>query len=102
VLAYGFTENRQFVAKTNQNSVFLGCDHHISDQLYLMIPYKSFHGFFKKNQIFAQNPQLLAYGFTENHQFAEKADRNSVFISHDPHIRDRLYLMVLYMSFYVF
>jgi hypothetical protein len=25
-LAYGFGENRQFGAKTDRNSVFLGCD----------------------------------------------------------------------------
>jgi hypothetical protein len=29
VLAYVFTEDRQFAAKTNQNSVFLGRDSHI-------------------------------------------------------------------------
>jgi hypothetical protein len=31
-LAYGFTENSQFVAKMDRNSVFLGCDSHIPDR----------------------------------------------------------------------
>jgi hypothetical protein len=46
VLAYGFTENRQLAAKTDQNSVFPGCDHHILDRLYLMVSYMSFYRFF--------------------------------------------------------
>jgi hypothetical protein len=31
---------------------------------------------------------VLAYGFTENSQFAAKMDKNSVFIGHDSHIPD--------------
>jgi hypothetical protein len=45
VLAYGFTINRQFAAKTDRNSIFLGCDPHIPDRLYIMVLYLSFHGF---------------------------------------------------------
>jgi hypothetical protein len=44
----------------------------------------------------------LAYGFSEIRYCAAKTDRNSVFLSRDPHILDRLYVMVLYMSFYEF
>jgi hypothetical protein len=43
-----------------------------------------------KNQNFAQNPYVLAFGFTKNHQFVTKTDRNFVFLSADPHIPDRL------------
>jgi hypothetical protein len=57
---------------------------------------------FEKNQIFAQNPLVLAYSFTENHQLGAKIDRNSVFLCRDPHITDRLYITVSYMSFYGF
>jgi hypothetical protein len=32
---------------------------------------------------------VLAYGFTKNHQFAIKTDRNSVFLGPYPHIADR-------------
>jgi hypothetical protein len=32
VLAYGFTEDRHFAAKTYRNSLFLGCDPHILDR----------------------------------------------------------------------
>jgi hypothetical protein len=45
---------------------------------------------------------VLAYDFTENHQFATKTERTSVFLGREPHIPDRLYIMVLYMSFYEF
>jgi hypothetical protein len=37
VLAYVLTVNSQFVAKIDQNSVFLGRDPHILDQLCLMV-----------------------------------------------------------------
>jgi hypothetical protein len=57
---------------------------------------------FENYQIFAQNLKVLAYGFSENHYFAIKTDRNSVFYGRDPHISDRFYTMVMYMSFYVF
>jgi hypothetical protein len=66
VLAFSFTEKHEFVAKTDRNSIFLGCDAHILDQLYIMVIYTSFYGF-KKNHILAQNPKLLAFGFTEKH-----------------------------------
>jgi hypothetical protein len=39
---------------------------------------------FQKNQIFAQNPYVLAYGFTKNRKFGANTDRNSVFIGRDP------------------
>jgi hypothetical protein len=57
---------------------------------------------FKKIQIFTQNSKVLAYGFNKNHQIAVKHDQNSVFPGRDPHILDRLYIMVLVMSFYGF
>ena len=45
---------------------------------------------------------MLAYGFTENHQFGAKTNRNSVFLGHYPHIVDQLSIMVSYMNFYGF
>jgi hypothetical protein len=57
---------------------------------------------FENYQIFAQNPKVLAYVFSENHYFATKTDRNSVFYGRDPYIPDWLYIMVLYMTFYMF
>jgi hypothetical protein len=45
VLAYGFTENRQFRSVTDRNSVFLGRDPHIVDWLSIMVPYMIFYGF---------------------------------------------------------
>jgi hypothetical protein len=45
VLAYGFTENFQFGAKTDQNSVFIGRDPRIANRLSITVPYFYFHGF---------------------------------------------------------
>jgi len=56
----------------------------------------------KKIKILAQNPKVLAFGFTEKRQFVAKTDRNSVFLGRDIHIPDRLYIMVLYINFYGF
>jgi hypothetical protein len=50
-LADGFTENHPFVPKTDWNTVFLGCDSHILDRLYITVPYINFYGFWK-NSIF--------------------------------------------------
>jgi hypothetical protein len=63
-LASGFTEKRQFAAKTDINSIFLGCQAQILDRSHIMDLYISFMGF-KKNQISAQNTKVLAFGFTE-------------------------------------
>jgi hypothetical protein len=57
---------------------------------------------FEKFNIFARNPKVLAYGFTENCQFGAKTDRNSVFLAQDPLIVNRLSVMVPYFNFYGF
>jgi hypothetical protein len=44
-----FTKNRQFWAKTEQNSVFLGHDTHIADKLYITVSYMIFYGFSKNS-----------------------------------------------------
>jgi hypothetical protein len=64
----------QFGAKTDRNSVFLGRDTHIVNQLSITVPYFNFYDFWKF-PIFARNPWVLAYGFTENCQFGAKTSR---------------------------
>jgi hypothetical protein len=56
MLANGFIKNRKFGAKTDQNYVFLGPIPHIVDHLSKTILYMSFYGFWKKIEIFTQNP----------------------------------------------
>jgi hypothetical protein len=51
---------------------------------------------FKKIQILAQNPKVLAFGFIKKYQFAVKTDRNSVILDGEAHIPDQLYSMVIY------
>jgi hypothetical protein len=57
---------------------------------------------FEKFHIFARNPWVLAYGFTENCQFGAKTDRNSVFPGRDPRIVNRLPITIPYFIFYGF
>jgi hypothetical protein len=66
VLAFSFMEKCQFVVKTYWNSLFLGCEAYILDRLYITVLYIYFYSFFKKNQILVENPNVLAFGFTEN------------------------------------
>jgi hypothetical protein len=47
----------------------------------------------------AQNPNVLAFGFTKKHEFAVKIDWNSVFLGHKLHIPDQLYIVIPYVSF---
>jgi hypothetical protein len=101
VLAFGFTEKRQFAAKTDRNSVFLDRKADILDRLHIVIPFVSFYSF-KKIQILAQNPKGLGFSFTEKWQFAAKTDQNSVFLGHKTQILNCLHIMVPYISFYGF
>jgi hypothetical protein len=100
-VAYGFTENCQFGAKTDRNSVSPGRDPRIANRLSITVLYFNFYGF-EKFHIFAQNPKVLAYGFTENGQFEAKTDQNSIFLGHDPRIANRLSIKVSYFNFYGF
>jgi hypothetical protein len=45
---------------------------------------------------------VLAFGFTEKCQFVVKPGRNSIFLGCEEYIPNRLYIMVLYTSFYFF
>jgi hypothetical protein len=83
VLAYGFTENCQFGAKIDRNSVFLGRDPRIANRLSITVPSMNLY-VFKKIHIFGQNLTVLAYGITENSQFGAKTDQNSAFHGREP------------------
>jgi hypothetical protein len=98
VLAFCFIEKCEFVIKTDRNSIFRGREAHILIQLYIMVLYISFMSFLKI-QILAQNPKMLVFGFTEKLQFIAKFDQNFVFLGHDAHIPDQLYIMIQYISF---
>jgi hypothetical protein len=100
-LPYGFSENGQFAAKTVQNSVFLSRDPHILDRLYVMVPYMSFYEF-SKILNFRSKSKGVSLRFERISLVCIKTDRNSIFLSRDPHILDRLYIVVPYMSFYMF
>jgi hypothetical protein len=89
VLAYGFTENCQFRAKTDRNSVFLGRDPRIVNRLSITVLYFNFYGFWKISH-FCSKSKSVAYDFSENCQFRAKTDPNSVFLGRDPRIANLL------------
>jgi hypothetical protein len=66
-----------------------------------MVLYINFTGF-KKFQILAQNPKMLAFGFIEKRQFVTTTDQNSVFHGHKAHIPCRLHIIVRFINFYGF
>jgi hypothetical protein len=102
-LAFGFTEKHLFTAKTDWNSVFLDLKAQILYRLHIMFWYISFYGLNFFFQILAKSKEVkLAFGFTNKWQIAVKIVRNSVFLSRKGQIRDRLHIMVSYISFYVF
>jgi hypothetical protein len=55
---------------------------------------------FKKNQILAQNPNMLAFDFYRKYQFMTKTDQNSIFYGHESHIPCRLHIVVMHINFY--
>jgi histidinol phosphatase-like enzyme len=57
---------------------------------------------FKFFQISAQNQNGLAFGFTQKHRFATKTNRNNEFLRHKAQNLDRLRIMLMHISFYVF
>jgi hypothetical protein len=85
-VAYGFTENCQFWAKTDRNSVSPGRDPRIANRLSITVLYFNFYGF-ENFHIFAQNPWVLAYGFTENYQFGAKLIETPYFMVVTPVLR---------------
>jgi hypothetical protein len=101
VLILGSTEKCHFVAKTDRNSVFLGHETYISDQLDILVPYINSYRFSNLSN-FVSKFEVLAFDFTEKRQFMRKTDRNSVFLDRKAHILYQLYIMVLYINFYRF
>jgi hypothetical protein len=57
VLAYDITENFQFGAKTDRNSIFLGRDPRIASRLSITVRISIFMAF-EKFHIFARNPKV--------------------------------------------
>jgi hypothetical protein len=45
VLAFVFIKKHQIVAKTDRNSVFLGCEAHIPYRVHIMVMFIHFYGF---------------------------------------------------------
>jgi hypothetical protein len=65
--------------KTGQKYVFYPYGAHILSQLDITVMYTLFWSF-KKYRISAQNPKVLAFGFTDNHHVMTKLAQNQYFI----------------------
>jgi hypothetical protein len=101
VLAFGFTENSQFGAKSDRNSIFLGHVPCIANRLSITVPYFNFYGFWKFLH-FCSKSIGVSLQFYRKLPFRAKTDRNSVFLGRDPRFANRLSIMVPYFNFYVF
>jgi hypothetical protein len=77
VLAFGFTEKRKFVAKTDRNSIFYGREAHIPCRLHIMVMYRKFYRFLK-NLNFGSKSKVVSLLFTENASLRQKTDQNFV------------------------
>jgi hypothetical protein len=99
VLAYGFTENCQFGAKTDRNTVFLGRDPRTANRLSITVPYLNFYGFWKISQFCSKSkpkvlPKIASLG--------QKLIETLYFLGRDPRIVNRLSITVPYFNFYGF
>jgi hypothetical protein len=74
VVRVRFYRKTQICGKNAWNSVFIDCEAHILNRLYIVVISISFY-VFKKNQILAQNSEVLPFDFTESHLFALKTDK---------------------------
>jgi hypothetical protein len=101
VLAYGFTENYQFGAKTDRNSVFPGRGPRIANRLPKTVPYFIFYGFWKISH-FCSKSMGVSLRFYRKLPVWGKTDRNSVFPGRDPRIANQLPITVPYFIFYGF
>jgi hypothetical protein len=71
-VSFRFYRKTPCCGKIDWNSIFLSCEVHIPYWLYIMVYYMIFYGFFFKNQLLAQNVNMLAFCFTENVSLRQK------------------------------
>jgi hypothetical protein len=100
VLAFSFIKKHQFAIKTNRNSLFLGRETHILDQLYIIVLYISFYEF--KKIKFWHKIRRCWLRFYQKRQFVIKTDWNSLILGHKAHVRNQVYIIFMYISFYEF
>jgi hypothetical protein len=95
-----FTENCQFRAKTDRNSIFLDRDPRIANRLSITVPYFNFYGFWKISHSCSKS-KGVGLRFYRKSPVWGKIDRNSIFLGRGPWIVDRLYITAPYMNFYM-
>jgi hypothetical protein len=96
-----FTKNRQFGAKSDWNSIFLGRDPHIIDQLSITVPYMNFYGFWKSSNFRSKCIGVSLRFYRKSPVWDKNWSKLRISWSW-PHIGDWLYITVPYMSFYGF
>jgi hypothetical protein len=101
VLAYGFTENCQFGAKTDRNSVFLGRDPRIANRLSITVPYFNFYGFWQISHFRSKSMGVSLRFYRKLPIGGENWPKLCIF-GCDRRIANRLSITVPYFSFYGF
>jgi hypothetical protein len=101
VLAYGFTENCQFGAKTDRNSVFLGHHPHIANRLSITVPYFNFYGFWQISHFRSKSMGVSLWFYRKLPIWGENWPKLRIF-GCDRRIANQLSITVPYFSFYGF
>jgi hypothetical protein len=99
VLAYGFTENCQFRAKTDRNSVFLGRDPRIANRLSITVPYFNFYGFWQISHLRSKSMGVSLRFYRKLPIWGVNWLKLCIF-GCDRRITNQLSIMVSYFSFY--
>jgi hypothetical protein len=99
VLAYGFSENCQFGAKTDRITVFLGCDPRITNQLSIMVPYFNFYGFWKISHFCSKSKGVSLQFYRKLSVWGKNWSKLCISLSW-PRIVNWLSIAVPYFNFY--
>jgi hypothetical protein len=83
-VAYDFTENRQFGAKIDRNSVFHGRDPYITNRLYITVPYMSFYRFWENLNFRSKSISVSLRYYQKSPVWGQKLTETPYFIIMSP------------------
>jgi hypothetical protein len=101
VLAYGFTENCQFGAKTDRNSVFLCRDTRIVNQLSITVPYFNFYGFWKISHFSSKSKGVSLRFYRKLPVWGKNWSKLRISVSWHPYCESVIYNGLVFQFFWV-
>jgi hypothetical protein len=91
VLTYGFTENCQFGAKTDWNSVFLDRDPRIANRLSITVPHFNFYGFWKISHFCSKSKGVSLRFYRKLPVWGQKLTETPYFLVVTPYCESVIY-----------